>query len=93
MIALADSQLLRTIRDIRGLDIDGETIEDLIAAKESLSRKRLGSASQQDLMALTRMIYELLYIRDYVTVVIEHPAHYRRIFEDGITINGSLYRR
>ena len=38
-------------------------------------------------------IYQTMYIRDYVTVVMDHKNHYRHIFENGFTINGIEYRR
>jgi len=34
-----------------------------------------------------------MFIPDYITVVMEHPSHYKKIFKDGIIVNGNIYKR
>lgn len=38
-------------------------------------------------------IYRTMFVKDYVTVVMDHKNHYKHIFENGFTINGIEYRR
>lgn len=93
IIAQADSQMLRTIRDIRGIEVDGGEVERLVEARDKLRRRRNTPEVHSEIVRLQKLIFGLLYVPDYVTVVIDHNAHYKRIIKDGVTINGKVYRR
>ena len=97
VIALADNQMLRSMRDIRKRTINRDKIERLYAEKELL-RKRCGTrrntqAYTERLKVIKDKINRTMYMPDYVTVVMDHPKHYDYIFRNGITINGSKYYR
>lgn len=130
VVALADSQMLRSIRDIRKHDVDTERIEKWFTLRDVL-RKRLdkvkitsssyrvlkyirkhqyiqgyprvrelmakladpGWSLRQQLEEVQAKIDRTMYVPDYVTIVMESQKHYEKMFLDGVTINGCLYRR
>lgn len=97
IIALADSQMLRSIRDIRKRTVDKVKLERLFAERKLLrkrcEKRRHNQAYAERLRYLKDKINRTMYIPDYVTVVMDHPKHYERIYKNGIVINGKRYRR
>lgn len=93
VIALADSQILRSIRDIQGRNVDPAHIEELISERDTLRKQKGEKKDLSRLRFVQNEIYRLMEIPEYVTVVMEHESHYKKIFEDGLMLNGKLYRR
>lgn len=97
VIALADSQMLRTIRAIRKRTIDRQKVERLYQERDELrhrcERRRHSPWYAQRLKELKDKINRTMYMPDYVTVVMEHKAHYKHMFENGFFINGQKYVR
>lgn len=97
VIALADSQMLRTIRSIRKRTIDREKVERLFAERDELKKRceKKGHSPwfAERLVQIKNRINRTMYVPDYVTVVMEHKAHYKHMFENGFWINGRHYMR
>lgn len=97
VIALADSQMLRSIRDIRHRTVDKIKLERLYAEKELLKKKceknRHRPWYAERLKWVKDKINRTMFVPDYVTVVMEHPKHYEYIFNNGIWINRLKYER
>lgn len=97
VIALADSQMLRSIRDIRKRTVDKDKIEKLFAERDQLRRRcekrKNNQAYIQRLQWVKNKINRTMFVPDYVTVVMDHPKHYHYIFQNGIWINGKRYER
>lgn len=97
IIALSDSQILRSIRDIRKRTVDKLKIEKLYAERQQL-RKRCVKAHHnvaytERLRWIKDKINRTMFVPDYVTVVMDHPKHYEYIYKHGIMVNGKQYRR
>lgn len=97
VIALADSQMLRTIRAIRKRTIDREKVERLFLERDELKRrcerKRHDAWYASRLKEIKDKINRTMYVPDYVTVVMEHKSHYKHMFENGFWINDKHYVR
>ena len=96
VIALADNQILRSIRDIRKRIIKHEKLERLFKERNVRKKRnnRKNSKENSDrIFQIQNKINRTMFIPDYITIVIEHPSHYKKLFKDGLTINGKLYRR
>lgn len=97
VVALADSQMLRSIRDIRKRTVDRVKLERLFAERKILRRRcekrRHNEAYAVRLKYLKDKINRTMFIPDYVTVVMDHPKHYERIYRNGIEVNGKKYHR
>ena len=93
IISLADSQMLRSIRDITGKKIDREQLEEWWQERDSLKKKKNSKANRQKIKELQDKIYDMMYIPEYITVVMESIKDYERIFKKGFYFNGKLYKR
>jgi len=96
VIALADNQILRSIRDIRKRIIKHEKLERLFKERNVRKKRnnRKNSKENSDrIFQIQNKINRTMFIPDYITIVIEHPSHYKKLFKDGLFINGKLYRR
>lgn len=104
VIALADSQMLRTIREVRGQVIDFDKVEELYTEREIYNKKLSNSNSKSlgkedierivaDRNEVQSEIDDMLYVKDYVTIVMESTKDYDYICENGVEINGKIYHR
>lgn len=100
VIALADSQMLRTIREVRGQIIDFNKVEDLYTQRKQIQKifdktkdKENRSKVYVQLQDIQQKINNMLFVSDYITVVIEHNKHYEYIYQNGIIVNDKLYKR
>lgn len=94
IIALAGSQMIRSIYDIRGRECVPAALEDWIEERDILrKKKRKNSDEVSRLTYLQKRIYDAMFVPEYLTVVMEHSSHYEYIFKNGVKINGHTYKR
>lgn len=103
IISLAGSQMLRSILDIRRRSVNEEHVNNLWKERALLRRriekyKRGFSRGKLDALIerieqVQRRINRSMFVPDYVTVVIDKPAHYKYIHKNGVVINGKRYHR
>lgn len=93
IIYLSDNQILRTIRDIRKQNVPQEVIEELFQEKQRIKKEIRTKKDIKKLNEIQSKINHIMYIPDYVTVVIENNKHYQYIYKNGIVINGNTYKR
>jgi hypothetical protein len=96
VIALSDSQLLRSIRDIQNHIVSFDEVDGWYEERDKLkaeSSRKNGEDNTEKIMSLQKQINGALYIQDYITVVMESPKQYEHIFYNGVSINGHVYRR
>lgn len=92
LVTLADSQLLRTVRDITNSEYNAFLVTDLIKRKKQLSKKKNNKASRQDVLEITNKIDTLLFVPELVSVSFSDKRHADKLFEkDGFTLNGKKY--
>lgn len=94
IIALAGSQMIRSIYDITGKYYDAEQLEEWISEKEFLRKKDKKTPAEITRLAkVQKDIYNMMFVPEYLTIVMEHPSHYEYIFKNGVKINGHTYKR
>lgn len=91
IIGLADSQMLRSIRDITGKEINYEKLEELIKERDILRKQP--SDNRERISELQKQINDMMFINDYLTIVIDHPTHYDYMFENGFIVNDKEHDR
>lgn len=97
-MALADSQVLRSIRRIRyerypeSIKYDKEDLENLLKEKKYLIKSGKLQNSLK-IRQITEQINDMLYVPEYVLVVMENLNHYRTMIKKGLFINGEKYVR
>ena len=91
IISLADSQMLRSIRDITGQKIDRVQLEEWWQERDAIKKRKNSKANRQKIKDLQDKIYNMMYIPQYITVVMESVKDYERMFKKGFYFNGRLY--
>ena len=93
VVALADNQILRSIRDIRKHTIKNEHVEKLFKERNIRKSKYHSNENSERITQIQNKINRTMFIPDYITVVIEHRTHYKKIFEEGLVVNNKRYFR
>ncbi|MCI8993041.1 MAG: hypothetical protein HFG80_10060 [Eubacterium sp.] len=95
LIAVNDSQLIRFIDEINGMDVCSleSRISDLqVKIKHQKSQKDL-AVSRPEIKKLYAELDACQFQKDYVCVVIDKKADYVKLYKDGFQINKITYRR
>ena len=92
IISLSDSQLLRFIDEIRGIDSEARMreLKSQIAALKN--RHDRNGAINRRIKELYLEMHDIQFKKDYVCIIMDSLKHYDRC-NRGFTINGIRYRR
>lgn len=99
LIALGDNQALRTIRSIRYernpncLRYNSQQLDELYKLKKELKKKPFTESIKKQISMVNAQIDEMLFMPEYVSVVIDDVKHYKKIIKDGLYINNFKYVR
>ena len=93
IISLSDSQMLKSVRDITGQKIDRVQLEEWYIERDRLKKKKNSKENRDRIKQLQKNIYDMMYIPEYITVVMENAKDYERMFKKGFIFNGKTYRR
>jgi hypothetical protein len=93
IIALADNQILRSIRDIKNHKIDLDKLENWFSERDKLKKQKHSDENVKRIKELQNNINNMMFIPEYITIVMEHPSHYKFLFENGLIINNRKYIR
>lgn len=93
IVSLADSQMLKSIRDITGQKIDRNQLEEWYEERDRIKRRKNSKENRDRIKVLQNNIYDMMYIPQYITVVMESEKDYHRMFKKGFLFNGKKYKR
>ena len=99
LIALGDNQALRIIRSIRYkrnpdiIQYNPDLLRNLYEQKKYLKKKEFTDNVKKKMSIINSKIDEMLFVPEYVSVVIDDVRHYKKIIKDGLYINGFKYVR
>ena len=94
IVSLADSQMLKSIRDITGQTINREQLEEWYSERDHLKKKKRATIEEKKrIRKLQDNIYNMMYIPQYITVAMESVSDYRKIYENGFVFNGRWFKR
>lgn len=93
IISLGDNQVLRSIRRIKGKVVDFDFINDLFKERRRLTHRRKSIENKNKILKIDKDIDNLLFIPEYVSVVIEKHSHYKHMIKHGLFINGKKFVR
>lgn len=93
IIALGDNQVLRSIRKIMNKTVDFDFINSLFKERRKLTRRRNSLENKVKIREIDKDIDNLLFIPEYVSVVVEKHSHYKHMIKHGLKINGKNYVR
>jgi len=99
MISLGDSQALRTIRSLRyknnnnTIRYDKDTLIKLQKEKKTIRRRKSSKNNTKNLLELEEKIDAMLFVPEYISVVIDNKKHYDYIIENGFYVNNKKFVR
>lgn len=93
IIAVSDSQMLRSIRDIQNRYIDKYKLELLFNKREDIKNLPSSKVNSDLIKDINKQINTMMFVPEYVSVVISNKNHYKKIFKNGIVINNKKYHR
>lgn len=93
LIALSDNQILRSIRKITNKEIDYEKIEQWYQERDKLKKQKNSKENIENIKQLQNNILDMLFIPEYITIVMEHESHYNYLFNNGLVLNSHTYSR
>lgn len=93
LIALGDNQVLRSIRRIKGREVDFDFINELFKERRKITRRKKSIENKQKILQIDKDIDNLLFMPEYVSVVIEKHSDYKHIIKNKFTVNGKKYVR
>lgn len=93
IVSLADSQMLKSIRSITNKQIDLDQLESWYIERDYLKKRKNSKNNRKRIKDLQDLIYSMMYIPEYITVVMESAKDYERIYEKGFKFNGKIYKR
>ena len=94
IISLSDSQMLKSVRDITGQVVNREQLEEWYTERDRLKKsKKISDEKRRRIKTLQQQIYDMMYIPQYITVVMENIEDYERMFKKGFKFNGKIFKR
>lgn len=93
LIALGDNQVLRSIRKIKGREVDFDFINELFKERRKITRRKKCIENKQKILQIDKDIDNLLFMPEYISVVIEKHSDYKHIIKEKFTVNGKKYVR
>lgn len=94
VITLADSQVLRWIDELKGVDRikNKETYDDAFKEIKALKKEKDSAKNKRRIKKLYELIDEIQFVPEYLAVIMDKPEHMNK-FADGFKVNGQTYRR
>ena len=92
MISVASSYLIRAIDDIKKSNFNEESVSELKKEIKRLTRQKSSADNKRKIAKMRQKLEKMLFIPDYINVVIESNKHYERA-NKGFTINGIKFKR
>lgn len=92
MISLASSYLVRSIDEITNSRFSEERVAKLKQDIRRLKRQKSSTYNRQSLNKKQEQLHDLLFIPDYINVVMDSNKHYDRC-NKGFTVNGIRFKR
>jgi hypothetical protein len=93
LVSIGDSQMLRSLREIKGLENDKEEIKFLFEQKKKLKNKLKSPEVKLSLFNIEARIDEILFVPEIISIVVKNIKHYEYIIENGVFINNKKFVR
>lgn len=94
LISLGDSQVLRFIREIKGINYTEQEIKDVKIKIKSLKKQKNDGKTKKEIKELYLKLDKMLFIEDYVAIVFNKKTEFDRACgRKGFFINGKKFKR
>ena len=86
IINLADSQMLRTIREVTDHKVDYELLESWYKERDSLKKLPKSKPNSRKIYEIQEKINDMMFIPEYITVVMDSEKQYETLFKQGFYV-------
>ena len=93
VITIGDSQMLRSLRKIKGENDNKSRIQELMSEIRTIKRKSSCNDNIQLLQTLEKELDSLLFLPEIISVNFDKDEHYLHIGQFGFIVNGVKYKR
>lgn len=93
IVSIGDSQILRSIRRITGRIYDKDKIELMFNRRNEFKKMPPSKECASAIYELDRKIQDIMFIPEYLSLVIDKNSHYKKIIKNGLILNGKKYKR
>ena len=91
LISLGDSELLRQIREYKG--INTEKLVELFKIKKIIKFQKSSDENVKKLNNIQKQIDDILFVPEVITVNIKSTSQYKKMFTDSLIVNGKTFKR
>ena len=93
IVSMGDSQMFRSLRNIKGINIDEQNIQELFLERKRIKRKKSSEENLKRLIEIDQKIDDYLFIPEIISIFVEDKNHYKKIGKDGFILNNKKYVR
>ena len=93
LVFLGESQVIRSILDIRHKTVKKENIAKLEYLKNKYKGYGCTEYAIKKLKEICSQLDNLLFLNDLILLVVDHVQHYKHIIKNSFTVNGKRYKR
>jgi hypothetical protein len=93
VVSIGDSQMLRSLRQLKDQQIDSTTISQLFSEKRKIKRKKYSKENSAKLKELENQIDSILFVPEIVSIYVDDIRHYEYIGQNGFQVNGVQFKR
>ena len=93
IISLGDSQMLRTLRQIKGINVDTNEIDILLSEKRKIKRRSHNKENLKALLETEQKLKDLLFVSEIISIFVDDIRHYKHIGKNGFILNNKKYVR
>ena len=87
IVSMGDSQMFRSLRNIKGINIDEQNIQELFLERKRIKRKKSSEENLKRLIEIDQKIDDYLFIPEIISIFVEDKNHYKKIGKDGFILN------
>ena len=93
IVSIGDSQMLRSLRRIKGVQDNQEEINELFTERGKLRNRRSSPANIVKMMELEARLDGMLFVPEIIAIVIDSNNHYQYMVDNGVFINNKKFVR
>lgn len=93
IVSIGDSQMLRSIRDVTNRTYDKMLVELLYNRRNEFKKQTPSKANYSVVQEIEKQILDVMFVPEYLSLVIDKKSHYKKIIKSGLMLNGKRYKR
>jgi hypothetical protein len=93
VISLGDSQMLRSLRQLKNQENNEAKIHELIIERKQLKSKSYSEENVNRLLEIEKELDNLIFVGEIISIFFDKSNHYKDIIKNGLYINGKNFVR